>query len=87
MKVELKLSCHDMFCIEEKNLTQVQHRFLRNIVLCNWMDDERYKIAKQAGAFLQGGYDQIYGWILIEFWKPNGAENFINYVNEHGKNL
>jgi hypothetical protein len=49
------------------------------------MDDERYKIRQQAGAFLQGGHDREEGWILIEFWKPDGAQAIVDWVNQNWK--
>ena len=63
--------------------TPALHWFLQGM-LTNFMDDERYAIHKAAGAFFQGGYvSPNDGWFLIEFWKPEGVEAFIQYVNEH----
>lgn len=63
--------------------TPALHYFLRGM-LTNYTDDERYKLHQAAGAFFQGGHNDPNGkWFLVEFWKPEGVETFIQYINEH----
>lgn len=63
--------------------TPALHYFLRGM-FTNWTEDERYSIHQAAGAFFQGGHNDPDGkWFLVEFWKPEGVEAFIQYVNEH----
>ena len=63
--------------------TPALHWFLQGM-LTNYITDIRYGLKNEAGAFFQGGSGQPNGgWFLIEFWKPKGAEAFIQYVNEH----
>ena len=81
--VELSICCHGSFAIELQDASEKLHSFLRSMVLCNWMNDERYKIKNDAGAFIQGGCNNTSGWILIEFWKADGAEAFVDYVNQN----
>lgn len=56
-------------------------------MLTNWTTDERYKIHKDACAFFQGGSvdaeDSEHGFIFIEFWKPEKAQVFIDYLNNN----
>ena len=69
--------------ISDEFATPALYYFLKGM-LTNWMDDPRYTIHNEAGAFFQGGSGQPNGgWFLIEFWKPEGVEAFIQYVNEH----
>ncbi len=50
--------------------------------LTNYMDDPWYKVHKDAGAFFQGGSDAPDGdWYYIEFWKPQGAQAYVDKVN------
>jgi hypothetical protein len=43
---------------------------------------EMYKIRKEAAAFFQGGSDGFHnGFLYIEFWKPEGAQAFVDYIN------
>jgi len=43
---------------------------------------QMYKIREDAGAFFQGGSDSFHnGFLYIEFWKPKGAQAFVDYVN------
>lgn len=45
---------------------------------------EMYNIRQKAGAFFQGGYNSFdEGFIYIEFWKPEGAQAFVDYVNNN----
>lgn len=63
--------------------TPALYYFLKGI-FTNWMDDPRYTMHREAGAFFQGGYDRPNdNWFLIEFLNTRGVERFIEYVNEH----
>lgn len=47
-------------------------------------EHEMYQLRQAAGAFFQGGAsgpDQKF--IYIEFWKPEGAQAFVDYINEN----
>ena len=69
--------------VSDEFATPALYYFLKGM-LTNWMDDPRYTIHKEAGAFFQGGYDRPDdNWFLIEFWNTRGVERFIEYVNEH----
>lgn len=57
-----------------------------NELSSEWMKraHEMYKIRQDAGAFFQGGSDGFQnGFLYIEFWKPEGAQAFVNYINEN----
>jgi hypothetical protein len=61
------------------------HAFLSEM-MTNWMDDPRYKLSKDAGAFFQGGSGDPNGeWFLIEFWQPKGVQAWMDYLNTHYK--
>lgn len=52
----------------------------------DWMkqNHEMYKIRQDAGAFFQGGSDGFQnGFLYIEFWKPEGAQAFVDYINNN----
>lgn len=86
-KFRLTLSCHDMACFEISGRDAVPELFdFLKGMLTNLTTDPRYKIHTDAGAFFQGGYADPNGkWFLIEFWKPAGAQAFIDYLNENYK--
>lgn len=45
---------------------------------------EMYKIRQEASAFFQGGSNSFDdGFIYIEFWKPEGGQAFVDYVNNN----
>ena len=44
---------------------------IRAAVACQYIDDERYILGRQAGAFLQGFSENHDGWVLVEFWQPD----------------
>jgi hypothetical protein len=66
-------SCHGMPCIQADNLNAEQCQRIREIIVCQWMQAEEYKVSRAAGAFLQG-YEEPWrengsdGWVLIEMW-------------------
>ena len=66
--------------LETKYMMQLHH-FVRRM-LTNYMDDPCYKLHQEAGAFFQSGsHDEKADYILIEFWKPQGAQAFVDYLN------
>lgn len=81
----LQLSANRMACFQlSHQYTDVMvktHLFIRRM-LTNVMDDPCYKLNQDAGAFFQCGSDQLDSdYILVEFWKPEGAQAFIDYMN------
>lgn len=81
----LTLSAHHTAALEVSGelSTPALHQFLMGM-LTNWIDDPRYRLHKDAGAFFQGGHaDPNGGWFYIEFWRPEGAQAIIDYVNAH----
>lgn len=60
------------------------HNFIKTECLTNWMDKPGYKVNKEAGAYFQGGSENPKGqYIFIEFWKPKGAQAFVDFVNKN----
>lgn len=72
--------CHGTPAIEIHDASKELHSFLRSVVCNNWINDEEYKVSKASGAFLQGGSNLEEGWILIEFWRPEGIQQFVNFL-------
>lgn len=84
-KFRLSLCCHGTpaFQISGEQATPELHQFLHGM-LTNWTKDPCYEIHQNAGAFFQGGsHDPDGQFIMIEFWKPAGAEAFMKYLNEN----
>ena len=51
-------------------------------MLTNWTSDPRYELTKNAGAFFQGGSDNRNGsWFYVEFWRPEGAQAWLDQLN------
>jgi hypothetical protein len=60
------------------------HEFIRCQCLTNYMDAPGYKLSQESGAFFQGGaHDPEGQWIFIEFWKPKGAQVFVDFINNN----
>lgn len=54
--------------------------------LTNYMDDKFYHLHQSAGAFFQGGSREDDGeYIYVEFWKPTGAQAWLDAFNEELK--
>lgn len=79
MKLEVTQSSHRMPCLQGHDLPLEIMRIIRAAVACNHMDDERYKLGRLSGAFLQG-YEENHGWVLVEFWQPD-YQPFVDLVN------
>jgi hypothetical protein len=82
MKIEFKIteSIHGVPCLEFKDASPELHAFLKSVINNRDIRTEANKITHAAGAFCQGGSDLTEGWIMIEFWKPKGAEQFVDFV-------
>lgn len=84
----LSLSNHNTagLVVTDWDATQDLREFLHGM-LTNLTTDERYQIHKDAGAFFQGGSvdveDSEHGFIYVEFWKPQKAQVFIDYLNNN----
>lgn len=70
--------------------TQDLREFIFDTMLTNSMSAPGYKLKDESGAFFQGGYesqredhDSLMGYIFIEFWKPEGAKAFVEYMNQN----
>lgn len=84
---KLTMNCHDMpaFEISGELATPELHSFLMGM-LTNRSDDPRYKLNQEAAGFFQGGsHAPDGGWFMLEFWRPEGAEAFMKYINENYK--
>lgn len=58
--------------------------FINHMMRESRMDHEEYKLRSAAGAFFQGGHAGPQDrFIYIEFWKPEGAQAFVDYINEN----
>ena len=80
-------STHHMPCLQIEDAPEALHKLIRNVVLCQYTDDPRYHLRQRCGAFLQGGSDKTSGWILVEFWNPEGAQEFVDYINNEWKKM
>lgn len=59
------------------------HRVVRRC-LTNVTSEKAYYLTKDAGAFFQGGSnDPEGGFIYVEFWRPEGAEQWLHHFNEN----
>lgn len=81
----------------EKNLfTKELYEFINEFMGANisridegssdWMkrNHEMYKLRQACGAFFQGGHGgHDKEWLYIEFWKPEAAQAFVDYINEN----
>lgn len=79
----LNLSSHETpgLTIEDELATPELHQMLCR-TLTNWMNDPWYNVHKDAGAFFQGGYaDENGKWFYIEFWRPGGAQAYVDKLN------
>lgn len=81
----------------EKNLfTKELYEFVNEFLGANishvdedspdWMkrNHEMYNLRQACGAFFQGGHGgHDKEWLYIEFWKPEGAQAFVDYINNN----
>jgi hypothetical protein len=86
----LSLSVHNTagLVVTGWDATQDLRAFLHRM-FTNMMTDECYAIHKDAGAFFQGGSveapEDEHGFIYVEFWKPEKAQAFVDYLNKNFK--
>lgn len=64
--------------------------FIKRTMLTSIMTEPGYKLKTESGAFFQGGaedaspdHDPFMGYLFIEFWKSEGAQAFVDYINEN----
>ena len=84
----LCLSNHDTpgLIFSGREATPELHDFLNNILAQNNIFNDCYKLHQKAGAFFQGGHQRRDDeYIYIEFWRADGAQAFVDYVNENYK--
>lgn len=69
------------FIISGENASPLIHTAIMRM-LTNWTNDPRYDLTKDAGAFFQGGSNDRNGkWFYVEFWKPEGAQAWMDQFN------
>ena len=81
----LTLSVHGTpaFEINGIDATPELHDLIRWQMLTNDTRQEGYKLSQDAAAFFQGGSEDREGQrIYIEFWKPAGAQAWVDKLNE-----
>jgi len=61
------------------NPTKEERDFVAAAVTCQHMDDPRYKLHVEAGAFLQCDDPEF---VLVEFWKESYAP-FVQWLNDN----
>jgi hypothetical protein len=84
-RIQLSNAGHAGFIIDGKEATADLNKFV-GVMLTNSMTLPAYWIHKEAGAFFQSGSDNIDGEnIYVEFWKPKGAQAWVDHLNEHFK--
>lgn len=84
-RFRLSLSVHDSAAFEIYGIdaTEKLHELVRYQMLTNLTTAKGYELSQAAGAFFQGGsHDPKGEWIYIEFWKPQGAQAWIDHLNE-----
>lgn len=85
-KFKLTLGVHYLptFEIEGEYATEDLYAFINYPMFSNYMDEPCYRLTKDSGAFFQGGsHDPKGGWFIIEFWRPEGAQAWLEYLNTH----
>ena len=77
----LSTSCHGMPCIQVSDASVETLRTIKRVVTNNWSTSEAYRLKQPCSPFLQG-YDENSGWVLVEFWLPDGIQEFIDHLNK-----
>lgn len=91
MHYHLSLGNNDLpsLIVHGWDASQDLRSFIEGTMLTIDMRYPGYKLTKDSGAFFQGGYnaepDSENGWIFIEFWKPEGAQAWIDHLNANFK--
>lgn len=80
----LCLSTHDtpgLILTGEHHATELAWETIKRC-LTNYMTDPFYKLSQESGAFFQGGSnDKDGGFLYVEFWKPAGAQAWVDGFN------
>lgn len=76
--VEPSIGHGNMNCIEMVDPDPRVYELVRRAIACPFIDDIRYELRNNAGAYLQSGNAE--DWILVEFWNPD-FQPFIDYLN------
>ena len=80
----LTLGSHDLPSLEVSGVDACPslHRYISSTMLTSWMDQPGYALKNASGAFFQGGsHDETGERIFIEFWKPAGAQAWVDFLN------
>lgn len=77
-KFEITTSSHHMKAIQLESPTEAERFFLKRAVMSQMMDDIFYQKKEICSPFLQSDHPNF---LLIEFWKPDGAEEFVDFLN------
>ena len=74
---EVTISPNQMkaICIQP---TPAERAFLHRVLRANLITDAFYQAKRLAHPFLQSDHDT---YILIEFWKPDGADEYVSFLN------
>lgn len=78
-------SVSDLLCLEIKHAPPKLHAYLKSVVMAQDMRTEEYDVSKKALAFFQCGSAETEGYVLIEFWKDKGAQEFVDFINKNKK--
>lgn len=85
---KLKMYVHNSpaLVFHDRDAAPELHDFIREEMMTSWTDEPGYTLTNESGAFFQGGSEsRDGGFIYIEFWKPAGAQAFVDYINENYK--
>jgi hypothetical protein len=70
---------HNMPSLELRDPEVEEREFLKYVLACNLIGDEKYELSQRAGAFLQS--DSEY-YVLVEFWQPD-HESLVQWLNDN----
>jgi len=77
-KFVITTSLHGMKCLSIDKPSTAERAFLKRAIVANMTSDPFYLQKLKADPFLQSdGPD----YMLIEFWKPEGAEEYVDFLN------
>lgn len=81
----LSLCCHGTpaLIISGELATRKVHSFIHRM-LTNRTTDPCYQLSQDSGAFFQSGsHDPNCKFFMVEFWRPEGAQAFVDFFNEY----
>lgn len=87
-KFRLCLGAHmsPSLVVEGHQATRELYEFLQRKCFTQYIDEPGYQLTQRSGAFFQGGSHDADGkWFYVEFWRPEGAQAFVDFVNENYK--